>query len=250
MAAKKVLIITGGSRGIGAAVARLAAPSFNVALTSNANKEAAEALLPSLRSHGNKAMAVRCDVASEDDVVGLFRAVESELGPVTHLCNSAGILGPISRLDAMDAKRIEDVFRTNVLGTFLCCREAVRRMSTAKGGRGGAIVNLSSAAARLGSPFEFVDYASSKGAIDTLTIGLAKEVAREGIRVNAVRPGLIATDIHASAGAPDRVERLAAGVPIGRGGTAEEVAHSIMYLLDDVAASYVTGAILDVAGGR
>ena len=197
---------------------------------------------------GVQAVAVRCDVRNEAEVVALFAAAD-DLGPLRALVNNAGITGPKARLDELTAARIEDLLAVNVLGSFLCAREAVRRMSTDHGGAGGAIVNVSSAAARLGSPGEYIDYAATKGAIDTMTLGLAKEVAREGIRVNAVRPGLIKTDIHASGGQPDRVEERRDSVPMGRGGEALEVAQAIAWLCSDEAA-YVTGALLDVSGGR
>lgn len=191
----KVLLITGGSRGIGAAVARLAAREgiYDIAISYQSQKEAAESLLPTLQANGKRAIAVKADVSKEEDIVNLFKEVDEKLGKVTHLVNSAGIVAPISRVDQMDSERLTRVFATNVIGSFIACREAVKRMSTLYGGKGGSIVNISSAAARLGSPTEFVDYAASKGAIDTFTIGLAKEVAKEGIRVNAIRPGLILT---------------------------------------------------------
>jgi NAD(P)-dependent dehydrogenase (short-subunit alcohol dehydrogenase family) len=194
-------------------------------------------------------VAVAADVAVEAEVVRLFDQCERELGPLTGVVNNAGILATQMRLETMDADRLTRVFATNVVGSFLCAREAVRRMSTRHGGRGGAIVNLSSAAARLGSPGEYVDYAASKGAIDTMTVGLAREVAEEGIRVNAVRPGVIYTEMHATGGEPNRVDRVKAAVPMKRGGTADEVAQAILWLLSEDA-SYVTGAILDVSGGR
>jgi NAD(P)-dependent dehydrogenase (short-subunit alcohol dehydrogenase family) len=202
-----------------------------------------------IAAKGGKSVAIRADVSRESDVLRLFETVEREVGPVTTLVNSAGVVAPKSRLDQMTAARIERLFSINVIGTMLCSAEAVRRLSTAKGGRGGSIVNLSSAASRHGSPGEYVDYAASKAAIDTFTIGLAKEVSLEGIRVNAVRPGIIATEIHASSGDPDRAQRLAPDIPLRRPGTAEEVAQAILWLASDEA-SYCTGTILDVAGGR
>jgi NAD(P)-dependent dehydrogenase (short-subunit alcohol dehydrogenase family) len=198
---------------------------------------------------GGRAAAVQADVSDEREVVRLFEAATEALGPLTGLVNNAGILETQMRVADMDAARLDRIFRTNVTGAFLCAREAVRRLSTSRGGRGGSIVNVSSAASRIGSPGEYVDYAASKAAIDTLTIGLAQEVAAEGIRVNAVRPGFIYTDIHASGGEPGRVDRVKAFVPLKRGGQPEEVAQAILWLLSDQA-SFTTGAILDVAGGR
>lgn len=246
----KILIITGGSRGIGAATARLAATDgYAVCISYLRNRAAADAVVQDILETGGKAMAVTADVAVETDVVRLFKTVDAALGRVTALVNNAGILERHMRVEEMDAGRLSRVLAANVIGSFLCAREAVRRMSTRHGGSGGAIVNLSSAASRLGSPNEYVDYAASKGAIDTFTLGLAKEVAAEGIRVNAVRPGVIYTDIHADGGEPGRVDRVKSAVPMLRGGQPEEVARAILWLLSD-AASYSTGAILDVAGGR
>ncbi|NJD33430.1 MAG: SDR family oxidoreductase [Betaproteobacteria bacterium] len=248
--ASKVLIVTGASRGIGAAIARLAAQhGYAVCLSYLGNRVAADEVVASIVGNGGVALAVQADVAVEKDVVRLFAQVDASLGRVTALVNNAGILERQTRVEDMDAARISRIFATNVIGSFICAREAVRRMSTAHGGTGGAIVNLSSRASRLGSPGEYVDYAASKAAIDTLTIGLAKEVAAEGIRVNAVSPGIIYTDIHASGGDPDRVDRMKDLVPMKRGGTAEEVARAVLWLLSD-AASYTTGATIDVAGGR
>ncbi|MBA1147227.1 SDR family oxidoreductase [Ectothiorhodospiraceae bacterium WFHF3C12] len=246
----KVMVITGGSRGIGAVTALLAANAgYAVCIGYFHGREPAEAIAADIRQDGGTAMTAAVDVSREEDVERLFRQVDDTLGPVTALVNNAGILEVQSRVEGMDAARLHRVFATNVIGSFLCAREAVRRMSTTHGGAGGAIVNISSAAARLGSPNEFVDYAAAKGAIDTFTIGLAKEVAAEGIRVNAVRPGLIYTDIHASGGDPERVDRLKASVPMQRGGYPEEVAEAILWLLSD-RASYTSGTLLDVAGGR
>jgi len=246
----RVAIITGASRGIGAATALLAASrGYAVCVNFQKNEAAAREVVDAIVRGGGRAIAVGADVSREGDVVRLFETVDWELGTVTALVNNAGILERQMRVDEMDAERIRRVFDTNVVGCFLCAREAVRRMSTNRGGKGGAIVNVSSGAARWGSPDEYVDYAASKGAVDTLTVGLAKEVAGEGIRVNAVRPGLVLTDIHAAGGEPGRVERLKSSVPLGRGGQPDEVATAILWLLSDEA-SFTTGAILDVAGGR
>jgi NAD(P)-dependent dehydrogenase (short-subunit alcohol dehydrogenase family) len=244
-----VAIVTGGSRGIGAATAPLLATAgLDICLSYREDADAAAAVVAACEAQGVAAAAVRADVRDEADVLALFVAADA-LGSLGALVNNAGITGPRARLDELTAERIEGMLAVNVLGSFLCAREAVRRMSTAHGGAGGVIVNVSSAAARLGSAGEYVDYAASKGAIDTMTLGLSKEVAREGIRVNAVRPGLIKTDIHASGGQPDRIEEKRDSVPIGRGGDALEVAHAIAWLCSDEA-SYVTGALLDVSGGR
>lgn len=246
----ETVVVTGGGRGIGAAVARLAGErGMAVAVVYRADAAAAEAVVAAITAAGGRGLAVRADVAIEADVTALFEQVDERFGPLTGLVNCAGYTEPQARVEDMSAVRLQRVFATNVTGSFLCAREAVRRMSTRGGGNGGAIVNLSSIAARLGSPEEYVDYAASKGAIDTFTIGLAKEVAREGIRVNAVRPGLIETEFHATGGDPGRVERLAAGIPMGRGGHAEEVARAVLWLLS-AEASYTTGALLDVGGGR
>ncbi|KAF1037824.1 MAG: putative oxidoreductase YgfF [Herbaspirillum frisingense] len=248
--ADKVIIVTGGSRGIGAATAKLAGQrGYAVCVNYVSNRDAAEAVAQEIRKGGAKAITVAGDVASEADVVRLFATVDKELGPVTALVNNAGILDHQSRLEDMSAERINRVLIANITGSLLCAREAVKRMSTRHGGRGGAIVNLSSMAAKLGGPGEYVDYAASKGAIDAFTVGLAKEVAAEGIRVNAVRPGLIYTDIHASGGEAGRVDRLKDAVPMKRGGTAEEVANAIFWLLSDES-SYATGTFIDVSGGR
>lgn len=247
---KKAIIVTGGSRGIGAAVARLAAAAgYAVCIGYLGNRAAAATLVESITAQGGDAIAVQADVALEADVVRLFREVDEALGPLAALVNNAGILEQQARVEDMDAARLARIFATNVTGSFICAREAVRRMSTRHGGRGGAIVNVSSRASRLGSPNEYVDYAASKAAIDTLTIGLAKEVAGEGIRVNAVSPGLIHTDIHASSGEPGRVDRLKDAVPMKRGGYPQEVARAILWLLSDEA-SYTTAATIDVSGGR
>ncbi len=247
---KKVVVITGGSRGIGAATAHLAAGrGYAVCVNYRHNRAAADAVVSAIERAGGKAIAVAADVASESDVIRLFKAVDKALGTVTALVNNAGILERQMRVEDMDAARLDRIFRTNITGCFLCAREAVRRMSTKHGGAGGAIVNVSSGAARLGSPGEYVDYAASKGAIDTMTIGLSKEVAAEGIRVNAVRPGFIYTDIHASGGEPNRVDRVKEFVPMKRGGQAAEVANAILWLLSDEA-SFTTGSFVDVTGGK
>jgi NAD(P)-dependent dehydrogenase (short-subunit alcohol dehydrogenase family) len=246
----KVILITGASRGIGAATARLAGQRGHaVCINYRANAGEAGKLVESIQAQGGKAMAVQADVAVEQDVLRLFDACEAAFGRPQALVNNAGILAPQSRLEHTTLDRWQRIFATNVFGTFLCSREAVRRMSTLHGGAGGAIVNLSSVAARLGAPGEYVDYGASKGAIDCMTAGLAKEVAAEGIRVNAVRPGLIYTDMHGSGGEPGRVDRLKDSVPMRRGGTAEEVAEAILWLASD-AASYVTGTTIEVTGGR
>lgn len=245
-----IMIITGGSRGIGAAIARLAADrGYAVCISYLSNSAAAAEVVASIRATGGTAMAVQADVSIEDDVLRLFREVDAGLGPVTALVNNAGILQQQTRVENMDAERIRQVFATNVIGSFICAREAVRRMSLRHGGHGGSIVNMSSRASRLGAASEYVDYAASKAAIDTLTIGLAKEVAEEGIRVNAVAPGFIYTDIHASGGEPGRVDRIKDIVPMKRGGYPEEVAKAVLWLLSEEA-SYTAGTTIDVSGGR
>ena len=246
----KVVIVTGASRGIGAATALMAArQGFSVAVNCHQSPDAATGVAKAIEDGGGRAAVIAADVGEEADVVHLFDETERRLGPITALVNNAGISGKSGRLEALTIEDLTAVLRINVVGAFACSREAVRRMSTAHGGHGGAIVNVSSGAATLGSPGEFIHYAASKAAVDTLTIGLAREVAREGIRVNAVAPGLVLTDIHMSTGDPGRLERITPTVPMGRAGTAEEVAATIMFLLSD-AASYVTGAVLRVAGGR
>jgi NAD(P)-dependent dehydrogenase (short-subunit alcohol dehydrogenase family) len=246
----KVIIITGGSRGIGAATARFAAQrGYAVCVSYSRDANAADSVVGAIVQTGGRAIAVQGDVSVEADVLRLFKTVDDSLGAVTALVNNAGINAQQMRVERMDAARLSRVFAVNVTGSFLCAREAVRRMSTKHGGSGGAIVNISSAASRLGSPEEYVDYAASKAAIDTFTIGLSKEVALEGIRVNAVRPGVVYTEIHASGGEPERVERVKEFVPMKRGGQPEEIAQAILWLLSDEA-SYCTGAILDVSGGR
>lgn len=244
------MVISGGSRGIGAAVARLVARrGGDVCLGYRVDAGAARDVVADCRAHGVGALAVPADVSVEADVVRLFATAEQELGAVAGLVNNAGIVGPQSRVEHLDAARIERMLAVNVVGAFLCAREAVRRMAVSRGGAGGAIVNVSSRASVLGSPGEYVDYAASKAAVDALTVGLAREVAADGIRVNAVRPGLIDTDIHASGGEPGRVDRLAPTVPMGRGGRADEVAEAVVWLLSDQA-SYTTGTFVDVSGGR
>jgi NAD(P)-dependent dehydrogenase (short-subunit alcohol dehydrogenase family) len=246
----QVILITGGSRGIGRAVALLAgARQWKVGVNYTQNKTAALETVAEVERLGGQAIAIRGDVAVETDVIALFDTMEQTFGPLDGLVNNAGIVAPSSQLADMSLARLRQVFDTNILGAFLCAREAARRLSISRGGRGGAIVNVSSAAARLGSPNEYIDYASSKGAIDTFTLGLAKELGAERVRVNAVRPGLIDTEIHASGGKPERAAQLGATTPLGRAGSADEVAQAIVWLLSDEA-SYVTGALLDVAGGR
>ena len=246
----KIMVVTGGSRGIGAATARLAAQrGYALCVNYLRNRGAADAVVQDIVGAGGTAIAVAADVSLEPDVLRLFKTVDESLGPVTALVNNVGVVEQQTRVEHMDAARLNRVFAANVTGSFLCAREAIRRMSSKYGGNGGAIVNVSSVAARLGSPDEYVDYAAAKAAIDTFTVGLAKEVAAEGIRVNAVRPGVVYTDIHASGGEPGRVERVKEYVPMKRGGQADEIARAILWLLSDEA-SYSTGAILDVSGGR
>ena len=245
-----IVLITGGARGIGAATALVAAHrGFAVAVNYARNAQAADEVVRQVRAIGGTAIAVQADVAVEAQVLAMFARIDTELGALTALVNNAGVVDVACRVDAMDMARLQRMFSTNVLGCFVCAREAVKRMSTRYGGAGGSIVNVSSAAARMGAPGQYVDYAASKGALDTLTVGLAKEVAQEGIRVNAVRPGIIDTDIHASGGQPERVQAMAPQIPMQRAGTALEVAQAIVWLMGGEA-SYTTGAILDVAGGR
>ena len=247
---ERVAIVTGSSRGICAATAKLLArEGYRICVNYRSNETAANAVVSELASYAKTAIAVQADVSREDDIVRMFEIVDQELGSVNALVNNAGILLTQMRVEDMDASRINRIFATNVTGAFLCCREAVKRMSTRHGGQGGSIVNVSSAASRIGSAGEYVDYASSKGAIDTLTRGLSLEVAAEGIRVNCVRPGFIYTEMHAAGGEPDRVDRLADSIPMKRGGTPDEVAHSIRWLLSDDA-SYITGTFIEAAGGR
>ncbi|MEN3148730.1 SDR family oxidoreductase [Neorhizobium sp. IRAMC:178] len=250
MSETPVLLVTGGSRGIGAAVSLMAASrGWRVAVNYASNREAADKVVSDIEAAGGEAIAVRADVGNTAEIVAMFEAVDRHFGRLDGLVNNAGIVDMPQRIDEMSAERIERMMRINVTGSILCAGEAVRRMSTKHGGKGGAIVNISSMAAKLGSPGQYVDYAASKAAIDTLTIGLAREVATEGVRVNAVRPGIIDTDIHASGGLPDRARDMAPSVPMQRPGRAEEVADAVLYFLSP-AASYVTGAILDVSGGR
>jgi NAD(P)-dependent dehydrogenase (short-subunit alcohol dehydrogenase family) len=247
---QKIVLITGGSRGIGAATALLAAQrGYAVAVNYATNSLAADEVVRAIRADGGTAITVQADVGVEAQVLAMFDKVDAKLGRLTAFVNNAGVVDVASRVDAMSVARLQRMFNTNILGSFVCAREAVKRMSTRYGGAGGSIVNVSSAAARVGSPGQYVDYAASKGAIDTFTLGLAKEVALEGIRVNAVRPGIIDTDIHASGGQPDRAQKVAPQVPMQRPGTALEVAQAIVWLMGDDA-SYTTGTLLDVAGGR
>lgn len=245
-----IALITGGSRGIGAATARLLADQgYRIVISFVSNQDAAEAVIENIKARGAQAVAVQADVGSESDILALFKAVDDTFGPLSVLVNNAGVVDmPISVAD-MTQERLERMMRINVIGSMLCAREAVNRMALSKGGKGGTIVNLSSAAARLGSPHQYVDYAASKGAIETFTKGLSLEVAGDGIRVNAVSPGIIDTDIHASGGLPDRAKQMEQSLPMRRSGTAQEVAQAIGYLISD-ASSYTTGTILDVTGGR
>lgn len=246
----KVMLITGASRGIGAATARqAAAQGYALCLNYRQQQAAAEALVREIVDAGGQAIAVQADVADEGDVQRLFAAIDKQYGRLDVLVNNAGMLEQQMRLEDMDLARWQRVFAANVFGSFLCCRAAIARMSTRQGGPGGAIINLSSIAARLGAPGEYIDYAAAKGAIDSMTLGMAKELAADGIRVNAVRPGVIKTEIHASGGEPDRVTRVSQSVPMGRGGEADEVAAAILWLASEQA-SYTTGALLDVSGGR
>ena len=247
---EQVLLVTGASRGIGAATALLAGrKGYAVAVNYAANSTAADAVVSEIRAAGGKAIAVQADVAREEQVLAMFQQVDAQLGRLTALVNNAGVVDVTARVEEMSVTRLKRMFDINVIGSIVCAREAIRRMSTRHGGGGGAIVNVSSAASRLGSPGQYVDYAAAKGAIDAFTLGLAKEVAGEGIRVNAVRPGLIDTEIHASGGIPDRVQQLAHQVPMQRGGTAHEVAETIVWLLSPQA-SYTTMSLIEVSGGR
>jgi len=247
---RRTLVVTGGSRGIGAAIVRLAGSrGYSIAVNFLVNQAAAEGVVEEVRSSGGSAVAIRGDVSLEADIVRLIQEAEQELGPIYGLVNNAGVTGGFSRVDALKAASLAQVLTANIAGTILCAREAVKRMSTRHGGHGGVIVNISSLAARTGGAGEWVHYAASKGAVDTFTIGLAREVASEGIRVNAVAPGLIATEIHAANGSPDRLERLSPTIPLGRPGWPSEVAAGVLWLLSD-AASYTTGTILEIGGGR
>lgn len=246
----RIMLITGASRGIGAATARLAAQrGYHLLLNYRNRADQAQALATEIIAGGGTAHAVQADIAEEADVLRLFAELDARYGRLDALINNAGILEPQMRLEQMDVARWQRVLATNVIGSFLCCREAIKRMSSQHGGDGGAIVNVSSMAARLGSPNEYIDYAAAKGAVDSLTIGLAREVAGEGIRVNAVRPGLIVTEIHAAGGEPGRIDRLKGSVPLQRGGEAEEVAEAILWLASEQS-SYCTGTFIDVSGGR
>jgi NAD(P)-dependent dehydrogenase (short-subunit alcohol dehydrogenase family) len=250
MAAQQVLLVTGSGRGIGAATALLASRrGYAVCINYRSDAASAQALRARIEAEGGRAIAVQADVGVEQDVLRLFAAIDRQLGPLTALVNNVGVVAPQSRLVDMPLERLQRIFTTNVISYFLCCREAVKRMSTAMGGAGGAIVNVSSGASRVGSPNMYVDYAASKGAVDVLTLGLSKEVAGEGIRVNCVRPGLIFTEIHADSGDAQRVSKVEASVPMGRGGQPEEIAETILWLLGPQA-SYVSGAIVDAAGAR
>ncbi|MBB3966875.1 SDR family oxidoreductase [Rhizobium metallidurans] len=250
MSDQPVLLVTGGSRGIGAAISLLAAArGWRVAVNYAANNEAVDDIVARIKAGGGDAVAIKGDVGEAGDVTAMFEAVDRHFGRLDGLANNAGIVDAPARVDEMSVARIERMMRINITGSILCAAEAVRRMSTRHGGKGGAIVNISSMAAILGSPSQYVDYAASKAAIDTFTIGLAREVATEGVRVNAVRPGVIDTEIHASGGLPDRARQMAPSIPMQRAGTADEIADAVLYLLSKDA-SYVTGAILNVSGGR
>lgn len=245
-----VLLVTGGSRGIGAAVCRLAASQgWRVAVNYAANAAAAESVVSEIKNKGGDAIAIQGDVGNAADIAAMFQAVDRHFGRLDGMVNNAGIVDQPQRVDEMSVERIERMMRINITGSILCAAEAVRRMSTRHGGKGGAIVNISSMAVIIGSPSQYVDYAASKAAIDTFTIGLAREVATEGVRVNAIRPGIIDTDIHASGGLPDRARDMASSIPMQRPGTAAEVADAVLYLLSSNS-SYVTGAIMNVSGGR
>lgn len=246
----KVMLITGASRGIGAATARLAAArGYAVCINYRQQRDAAEQLVAEIRADGGEALAIQADISDENQAAELFKQFDQQFSRLDVLVNNAGMLESQSRLEAIDGARLQRVFAANVYGSFYCARQAIQRMSTRRGGNGGAIINLSSIAAKLGAPEEYIDYAAAKGAIDSMTVGLAKELAADGIRVNAVRPGVIDTEIHASGGEPGRVERVSKSIPMQRGGQPEEIAEAILWLASD-AASYTSGALLDVAGGR
>lgn len=247
---KKTMLITGGSTGIGAATARLAAQEgYAVAINYRKSKDAAQKVVAEIQEKGGQAIAIQADLGVPEQIQALFRTLDNEIGTLDVLVNNAALLEPQARFNELNYERLQRIFAVNVLGVFACSQEACRRMSTASGGKGGVIVNISSIAAKLGAPFEYIDYASTKGAMDTMTIGLAKEVATEGIRVNGIRPGIIHTDIHAKGGEPDRINRVKASIPMKRGGTAKEVAAAILWLASEKS-SYVTGSIIDVSGGR
>lgn len=247
---RKVALVTGGSRGIGAATSMLLARNgFDVCINYKNNSAKAEQLLTQLRNYNSNCIAIQADISDEEQVIALFNQIDIQLGAISVLVNNAGILKKQAPITELNAERINDILANNVTSAFLCCREAVKRMSTKRGGVGGSIVNVSSAASRLGAPGEYIDYVASKGALDSLTIGLSKEVAGQGIRVNCVRPGFIYTDMHSDGGEPDRVDRIAASIPMQRGGQPEEVAQAIYWLLSENA-SYVTGTFIDAAGGR
>lgn len=247
---KKILLITGGSDGIGASTAYLAAKKdYIVCINYRQNHEAAHKIVSNIASQGGQAFAFQADISDEKQVEHMFKSIDQRVGIISALVNNAALIEPQQRFVDMSAERILKVFLTNVVGSFICAREAIKRMSLKNNGQGGCIVNISSMAAKYGSPFEYIDYAATKGAIDTMTIGLSKEVAEEGIRVNAVRPGIINTNIHSKAGEPNRVERVKPNIPMKRGGQPEEVGHVILWLLSEEA-SYMTGAIVDVSGGR
>ncbi|OEO26433.1 NAD(P)-dependent oxidoreductase [Pseudomonas sp. J237] len=246
----KVMLITGASRGIGAATARRAAArGYAVCINFRQQQDAATQLVAEIRADGGEAFAIQADISDENQVAELFKQFDQQFSRLDVLVNNAGMLESQSRLEAIDGARLQRVFAANVYGSFYCARQAIQRMSTRRGGNGGAIINLSSIAAKLGAPEEYIDYAAAKGAIDSMTVGLAKELAADGIRVNAVRPGVIDTEIHASGGEPGRVERVSKSIPMQRGGQPEEIAEAILWLASD-AASYTSGALLDVAGGR
>ncbi len=245
-----IMLVTGASRGIGAATARLAArEGYYVIVNYYRSREAADLVVAEITGNGGQAIAIKADISEEDEILAMFMRIDQLDGEISVLVNNAGILERQMRLDEMDAGRLDRIFRANITGQFICCREAVKRMSTRYGGKGGSIVNVSSLAARTGAPNEYIDYAASKGAIDSLTLGLSKEVAAEGIRVNGVRPAFIYTDIHASGGEPGRIERLKDAIPMKRGGTAEEVAEAILFLASE-RSSYSTGTFIDISGGR